>query len=163
MGTNGDVPNLAEGIDLSDEEMAARPVFAASGSNLFIAFMENEQIFLRYSQDAGASLSAPQELMTLEGNGGFLRINAKDNVAVIVVVEDIDGGLSVKGVTGRLVDGNFNTQECPNRPLQQGITFNDILDVAIRINNDTSSDDFVFVKKTGGATVTATGHHPRAP
>ena len=40
---------------------------------------------------------------------------------------------------------------------------NDILDVSIRINDDTSSDDFVFVKSTNGAAVTATGHHPHAP
>jgi len=163
MSTNGSSSDLSEQIDLSDTEIAGRPVFAASGNNLFVAFFQNNKIKLKYSQDNGASLSPSQDIMALEGNANFLRVNAKDNIAVIVVVEQTNSGMSVKGVSGTLVGGNYVKRECPKRPLQGNITFNDILDVSIRINDDTSSDDFVFVKSTNGAAVTATGHHPHAP
>lgn len=163
MGTNGNFSDIAEQIDLSDNEISGKPVFAASGKNLFIAFFEDKKIKLKYSRDNGENLSPPQDLMTLQGNADFLRINSKDNIAVIVVVEETNSKMSVKGVSGTLVDGNYVKRECPQRPLEGNITFNDILDVAIRINDDTSSDDFVFIKNREGVAVTATGHHPHAP
>ena len=163
MGTNGDSSDLSEQIDLSDNEISGRPVFAASGNNLFIAFFQDNKIKLKFSRDRGENLSPPQDLMTLQGNANFLRINAKDNIAVVVVVEQTNSQMSVKGVSGTLVDGNYVKRECPKRTLEGNIAFNDILDVAIRINDDTSSDDFVFIKNIGGAAVTATGHHPHAP
>lgn len=156
-------PDINEQINIMPSEWAFNPKFAASCSALFYTFIDNGRVNLRYSEDLGNSFSDRNEIMQLQGPADFLKIAAKDNMAVIVVLEKVNGGIQVRGVTGTITQQGFNFSQCPSRDLPTGSTFNDVKDVLIRINEDGTSDDVVFVQTGAGPNVTRTGHHPHPP
>ena len=158
-------PDINEQINIEVEETNLNPRFAASCNKLFYTFVENNTIKLRYSEDLGNSFSTKQEIMQLQGPANFLRIAAREDMAVIIALEQTASGIKVKGVTGKIKPPPevFQFTECPTRDLPSGSTFNNIIDVIIRINDDETSDDVVFLKTGAGANVVATGHHPNPP
>ena len=165
-------PDIDTSILITAGEMNCEPKFAASlaqggNNNLFVAFFQNNKIKLKCSRKGGGFLSRPIDIMSIAGSLKLFKVAARGDVAVAIAIEDTGSGLKVKGVTGTISpDGpsgaKFTHRECPSRILKD-ITLSDILDLTIRINNDGTSDDYVFTKATAGANVSHIGHHPRAP
>jgi hypothetical protein len=161
-------PDLNPSINLLPAEMALGPKFAVSCKNLFIAFLENGQINLRCSPDAGNSLSGKKNLMQVAGPVEFLRISAREDIAVVAALEQTSTGIQIRGVTGTIRTppqdpseqvADFPHAPCTTIPLP-GVSFQDILDLTIRINDDGTSDDFPIIKTGTGAITAHTGHHP---
>jgi hypothetical protein len=161
-------PDLNPSISILAAERALRPVFAASCNNLFMTFVENNRINLRCSPDAGSSLSGKKNLMQVTGSVNYLKIEARDNIAVVAALEQTSSGLQIRGITGTIRTppqdpgeqvADFPHTACTTLPLP-GVSFQDILDLTIRINDDGTSDDFVIIKTGTGTTTAHTGHHP---
>lgn len=169
MSTNPDINNS---IPITPGEMNCEPKFAASlaqggNNNLFVAFFQNNKIRIKCSRKGGGSLSSPIDVMNVTGQLKLFKVAAKGNIAVAIAIEESGSELKVRGVTGTISpDGpsgaKFTHQQCPERKLDK-VKFSDILDLTIRINEDGTSDDYVFTKATAGANVSHIGHHPRAP
>ena len=158
-------------IPITVGEMNRTPKFAASlgmggKNNLFIAFPETNNIMLKCSIKGGNSMSVPKKIMDIKGNLKLFKIAAKGDIAVTVAVEEIAPDLVVRGATGTIsLDGSsakFTYQACPERVIKN-VKFSDVLDLAIRINDDGTSDDYVFTKSATAANVSHVGHHPHAP
>lgn len=168
-------PDIANLINLDEDGLNRAPKFAASigrgsNNNLFTTYVKNNKVKLRCSARQGNNMSAEVDILTVPGTVKLLKIGAKGDIAVVVAVEDIGTKLVVKGSTGTIstsadpqghVISTFTHQECPSKDLAGN--FSDVLDLAIRINDDGTSDDYVFTKGVGGADVAHVGHHPRAP
>jgi len=163
MGTTGPSRDLNQDILLDPQIISHRPLFAASQTNLFSAFVDNNNILLMCSNDMGGSWTNPVQIMQIEGSLHSLKISAKDNVVVVVALQQTNSGLKMQGITGTLSFPNLNHRQCPVNQLDPNITSNDILDVAIRINDDFTSDDFIIYDTRAGASASVTGHHPHAP
>jgi len=159
-------PDLNPSFNVLPAEIALRPVFAVSCSNVFMTFLENNQIKLRCSPDAGNSVSGKKNLMQVSGPVNFLRIEARDDIAVVAALERTSSGLQIRGITGIITPpqdpaevAEFQHTPCSTLALP-GVSFQDILDLIIRINDDGTSDDFVIIKTGTGTTTAHTGHHP---
>ncbi len=163
MGTNGPSGDLNRDILLDPQIISRRPIFAASHTNLFSAYVDNNNVLLTCSKDMGGGWTNPVQVMQLEGPLHSLRISSRDNVVVVVALQETNSGLKLQGVTGTFSFPDLNHRACPVNQLDPKITSNDILDVAIRINDDFTSDDFIIYDTKAGASASVTGHHPRAP
>lgn len=160
-------PDLHHTIRIPPQERGLHPRFAASCGNLFLTFIENNQVSLRCSPNSGEDLSGKKILMDVSGPVNFLRIAAKDEIAVIAVLEQTAAGLCIRGVTGKIIPprdpgelvADFDHTPCTALELD-GASFENIMDLAIRINDDGTSDDFVIMRSRDSVTTAHTGHHP---
>jgi len=157
-------------IPVTPAQQALNPKFAASirgpNNNLFVTFIENNKVKLRCSREGGKNPSALVDLFNVSGRVPILKIASKDNVAVVVAVEDTNPGFKVMGAAGTIspdgTSAKFTHQACPvsDHPTAK---ISDVLDLSIRINDDGTSDDYVFSKGDTSVNVTHVGHHPGAP
>ena len=164
-------PDIMTSIPITSGEMNRSPRFAASlgtagKNNLFVTFPEGNKIMLKCSIKGGNSMSVPIKIMDLKGNLKLFKIAANGDIAVTVAVEENGPDLVVRGATGTISPAGstakFTHQACPERAIKNA-KFSDVLDLAIRINDDGTSDDYVFTKATNSANVSHVGHHPHAP
>ena len=163
-------------IALDDDGLSRQPIFATSigsgtNNNLFIAYAKDNKVKLRCSAVRGNNLTSEIDIMDVPGTVKLLKIGAKGDIAVVVALEETGSGkLRVRGSTGTIVatrDSNddvissFTYRACPEKEFHGRVS--DILDLSIRINDDGTSDDYIFTKGEGGVNVAHLGHHIPAP
>jgi len=182
MGTNGEpenppslgFPDITDEFPLPGNEINLRPRFAASVgkigdilcNNLFLTYVEEGKIKLGYSLDGGNDMTQPRvDLLNPMGNIRRLEIASRNNIVVVVAIEENEQGLWAIGSTGTLKIGDtgpfIDHLECQPRKLPTNL--DNIVDMTIRINDDGTSDDFIIYRGGAGALTTKVGHHPHAP
>jgi hypothetical protein len=166
-------PDIDPRITLGNTERAGNQ-FAASigtGNNVFTAFIEGNAIKVKCSGKGGKNISVAEKLIDVSGNEKLklLKVASRGDIAVVVaVIDDGTQEFKVRGSTGKIqtIPGSspptyrFIHQQCPDGKVHRG---SEIYDLAIRINDDGTSDDYIFVKSSQGADVSHVGHHPNAP
>jgi hypothetical protein len=166
-------PDIDPQIPLGNAERNGNQ-FAASigtGNNVFTAFLEGNEIKIKCSGRGGRNISQGEKLIDVTGTDRMklLRIASRGDIAVVVaVIDDGTQTYKIRGSTGtiQVIPGSspptyrFIHQQCPDGQVDRT---SNIYDLAIRINDDGTSDDYIFVKSAQGADVSHVGHHPNAP
>jgi hypothetical protein len=162
--------DIESDLPISAAEQALKPKFAASlgrgtNNNLFVTYIENNKVKLRCSRDGGNSPSSKLDLFDVSGRVPMLKIASKGDIAVVVAVEETSGGFKVKGAAGTIspdgASAKFTHRVCPESTHNDNIA--KVLDLSIRINDDGTSDDYVYLQGTSSVNVGHVGHHPSAP